>query len=141
MVHLSVAELPTTSPVTPEVESVGVVTVAVPDMTDHDPVPTVGAFPANVAVVTLHRFWSGPAAATVGMSATLITISSVDEAQDPLVIVHRSVAEDPGTSPVTPEVDKVGVVTVAVPEITDHDPVPTAGAFPASVAVVILHKS
>ena len=53
MVHLSVAELPTTSPVTPEVESVGVVTVAVPDMTDQDPVPTVGVFPANIAVVVL----------------------------------------------------------------------------------------
>ena len=138
MVHLSVADDPMTSPVTAEVGDEGVVTVAVPEITDHIPVPTAGVFPASVAVVILHRFWSDPAAAVVGGAAMLMTTSSVDGVQDPLDMVHLSVTDDPTTSPVTPEVDKVGVVTVAVPEITDHDPVPTAGAFPASVAVVVL---
>ena len=39
-------------PVTPEVGEVGVVMVAVPETTLHAPVPTVGVFPAKVAVVT-----------------------------------------------------------------------------------------
>lgn len=37
----------------------------------------------------------------------------------------------------------IGLVIVPVPETNVHDPVPTAGAFPASVAVavpVVAHK-
>ena len=50
IVHTNVFA-PTLSPVTPEVGSLGVVTTAVPAVTVHIPVPTVGVFPANVAVV------------------------------------------------------------------------------------------
>ena len=42
---------PTLNPVTPEVGLPGVVTVAEPAITVHVPVPTVGVFPARVAVV------------------------------------------------------------------------------------------
>ena len=42
---------PMANPVTPEVGSPGVVTVAPPLTTVHVPVPTVGVLPANVAVV------------------------------------------------------------------------------------------
>ena len=66
--------------------------------------------------------------------------SSVDAAQGELLMVHLSVAEDQTTNPVTPEVGDEGVVTVAVPEITDHIPVPTVGVLPANVAVVTLHR-
>jgi len=45
---------------------VGVVMVAVPETTDHTPVPTAGVLPANVAVVTPQAgFMSEPAAAVV----------------------------------------------------------------------------
>ena len=67
-------------------------------------------------------------------------MSSVEGVHAPLEIVHLSVAEDPTTNPVTPEVGDEGVVTVAVPEITDHIPVPTVGVLPANVAVVTLHR-
>ena len=48
IVHLSVALVPTGTPVTAEVLDVGVVIVAVPVTTLHKPVPTVGLLPASV---------------------------------------------------------------------------------------------
>jgi len=57
---------PTESPVTPEVGLPGVVTVAVPAMTVHAPVPTDGVLPANV-VVAAHTVASDPAFAVVGV--------------------------------------------------------------------------
>ena len=42
---------PTDNAVTPEAGSPGAVTVALPAITVQAPVPTVGALPANVAVV------------------------------------------------------------------------------------------
>ena len=59
-------------------------------------------------------------------------MSSVEGAQVPFEIVHRKVFT-PIVKPVTPEVGEVGVVIVALPEITVHIPVPTSGLFPASV--------
>ena len=56
---------PVVNPVTPLVGLAGVVTVAVPAVTVHIPVPTVGALAASVAV-GLQMVWSAPAAATVG---------------------------------------------------------------------------
>ena len=42
---------PTLNPVTPDVGLFDVVIVALPAITVHAPTPTVGVFPANVAVV------------------------------------------------------------------------------------------
>jgi len=42
----------------------------------------------------------------------------------------------PTDNPVTPEVGELGVVTVALPPMTVHAPVPTTAVFPASVAMV-----
>ena len=69
-------------------------------------------------------------------AVVVITTSSVEGVQGGLEIVHRNVAV-PGT--VTPEVGEPGVVMVAVPDTTDHKPVPTTGVFPAKVAVVTSH--
>ena len=52
-----------------------------------------------------------------------------------MLIVHTNVFA-PTLSPVTPEVGSLGVVTVELPAITVHVPVPTVGVFPARVAVV-----
>ena len=64
VVHTNVLT-PVVKPVTPDVGLLGVVTVAVPAVTVHAPVPTVGAFAASAAVAE-HIVWSGPAAAVVG---------------------------------------------------------------------------
>jgi len=140
IVHLKVAEPPTANPVTPEVANEGVVMVAVPRISVHVPVPVVGTFPAKVAVVTLHRFWSGPAAATVGFASTLMTIVSTELGQTPLEIVQVKVSVLPIVNPVTAEVGSAATVTLDKPKITAHAPVPEEGVFPAKVAVVTLHR-
>ena len=70
----------------------------------------------------------------------VIITSSVEEPHAPLVIVHLNVADAPIVNPVTPEVAEVGVVIVAVPDITLQAPVPAAGVLPARFVVVTLHK-
>ena len=66
-------------------------------------------------------------------------ISSVLAVHAPLLIVHLKVAALPMDKPVTPDVASVLVVTVAVPLITVHAPVPVVGALPLNVAVLKLH--
>ena len=56
---------PVVKPVTPLVGLVGVVTTPVPAVTVHAPVPTVGVFAANVAVLE-QIVWSMPALLVVG---------------------------------------------------------------------------
>ena len=56
---------PVVNPLTPLVGLEGVVTVAVPAVTVHNPVPTVGVFAAKVDV-GLQIVWSVPALDTVG---------------------------------------------------------------------------
>ena len=63
----------------------------------------------------------------------MITVS-LEGGQEALLIVQTKVLA-PTDNPVTPELGEEGVVTVAVPAITVHAPVPTVGALPASVAV------
>ena len=69
-----------------------------------------------------------------------MVMSSVDNAQAPLLIVHLNVALAPTVKPVTPEVGLDGVVTVAAPATTVQAPVPVVAVLPAKVAVVTLHR-
>src|ERR1051326_81391 len=124
---------PRDNPVTPDVGSEGVVTVALPAVTVHAPAPTVGVLPANVAVAA-QTVWSGPAFAVVGVSSLVIVTVSADGGHDPLVIVQTKLLA-PNDNPVTPDVGSPGIVTAALPAITDHPPVPIVGVVPASVAV------
>ena len=85
IVHLKTDDAPIVKPVTPEVADVGVVIVAGPEITDHEPVPTPGIFADNVAVVWLQRLWSIPAFAALGGSLTVIRrIAELRDAQTPL---------------------------------------------------------
>ena len=140
MVQRKVTLDPTVIPVTVLVGLDGVVIVAVPLTTVHTPVPTVGVFPANVVLVTLHKPWSVPASAVVGTSDTLMVTSSLLLPQPPLLMVHLNVTLLPIVRPVTVLVSDDGVVIVPVPLTTVHTPVPTVAVLPASVVVVTLHK-
>ena len=68
------------------------------------------------------------------MSLVMMTVS-LEAGQVAFVIVHTNVFA-PTDNPVTPEVGELGVVTVELPAMTVHAPVPTDGVFPARVAVV-----
>ena len=63
-----------------------------------------------------------------------MVIASLLGVQVPLLMVHTKVFT-PVLKPVTPLVGEAGVVTVAVPAVTVHNPVPTTGVFAAKVAV------
>ena len=69
-----------------------------------------------------------------GVSLVIVTVS-FDSGHVPLLIVHTNVFA-PTDNPVTPDVGSPGVVTVELPAITVHAPVPTDAVLPASVAVV-----
>jgi hypothetical protein len=135
-----VVGVPKTNPVTPEVGELGVVTAPGPETMDHKPVPIEGVFPAKDEVDTLHKPWFSPASAIVGLSSTVIVTELEDDGQNPLEIVHSKVAEPPMDKPVTSDVGSDASVIVALPEVTDHIPVPTVGVFPVKVVVVTLHK-
>lgn len=70
----------------------------------------------------------------------MITTSSVELVQLPLLIVHLNVALVPAIKPVNVVLGEFKLVIVALPATTLHVPIPTIGAFADRVAVVILHK-
>ena len=95
--------------------------------------PDVAAFIVNVP----EPAQTGATLVIVGSTdpVTVIVMVDVDGGQGGLSIVHWKVLE-PIARPVTPDVGEDGVVTVPVPLIKVHVPVPVVGVFAASVAVV-----
>jgi hypothetical protein len=144
IVHLNVAEEPMVRPVTVEFGSLILVTTAVPEITDHVPVSLIrGVLAASVVIVVSHTLISGPADAGVGIESTLIITSSGESGQPrfSLVMVHVSVEEAPTVRPVTVEFGSLILVTMAVPEITDHVPVSLIrGVLAATVPVAVLQR-
>ena len=63
-----------------------------------------------------------------------MVIASVLGVHVPFVMFHTNVFT-PVVNPVTPEFGSSGSVTVAVPAVTVHVPVPITGVFAANVAV------
>ena len=100
----------------------------------HVPVPTVGVFPANVALVE-HKVWLDPAFDVVGDATPVIVTVLVDGVHGALLIVHWNTFA-PTPKPVTPLVGELGVVIVPEPLTKVHTPVPVVGVLPANVAVV-----
>ena len=140
MVHANTEVPPIVKPVTPEFEATGEVSTAVPEITDHAPVPVEGGLPLSTVVVTLHKFWSVPALETDGAEIELIVISSLVAGQTPLEIVHLNVVAEPTVNPAIADVGDDGVVIVPEPETTDHAPAPIIGVFPNKELLVRLHK-
>lgn len=81
-----------------------------------------------------------PALAVVISEEIFIITSSVDCVHAPLRITHLKVTEVPGISPLTLVLFVVSDASVAVPLITVHVPIPTAGIFALSVVDVVLHR-
>ena len=68
----------------------------------------------------------------------VITTSSVDAAHGEFEIVHRKTAVPGTTKPVTVDDGELGLLTVAVPETTSHEPVPVVGLFPDKDVAITL---
>lgn len=78
--------------------------------------------------------------AVVGKELTDTVTSSVEEAQDPLLMVHLNTVLPPTVKPVTPLEGSLPVLAVPLPLIVLHRPVPTVGVLADNVPVVTLHK-
>ena len=100
------------------------------------PVPIAGVFAAIVAL-NAQMVWVGPATAGVGNASTFMLMVDVDGGHTLLEICHCKMCV-PTVKPVTVVLGKLGFVIVAVPETKLHTPVPTAGVFPARVALPVL---
>lgn len=135
-VHWNVDDAQTVSPVTPELAVPVAVTTPVPAVVVHKAVPTDGVVAAKVAVVKLQIDCAEPALEVTGLELVIVTLELVTQA--PLVTVQRNVEAAPTVSPVTPEVSLLAVVTIPVPDVVVHAPVPGEALLPAKVAVVEL---
>src|SRR5690606_31226436 len=80
-----------------------------------------------------------PASAATG-GALLVSTTTSDVEQGPLLMVHLSVTLVPTGTPVTVVVGDAGLVMSAVPASMVQSPVPTPAALPANVKIGLLHN-
>ena len=78
---------PNANPVITEVGEEGVVTIPLPETSVHTPVPTVGVFPAKVAVEA-QTVCVVPAFDTEGNGSRVTNTLTVEDGQTPFVILH-----------------------------------------------------
>jgi hypothetical protein len=124
--------------VAPDVLSVGLETLPVPEITDQVPIPVDGKFPAR-KVELGQMIWSGPAFAVVGNDIRIIFTVSEVAGHTPLVLVHTIVFV-PVVNPLISEVFNVEVVTVPPPVITDQVVEPIEGILAFRLAVVVVKQ-
>lgn len=129
--------MPTVNPFTNEVGELILDILDPPKITDHVPTPTVG----EIAAITVEDedaqiVMEGPAEETVGNGSTRTDIVELVEGHTPLDIVHWKIFT-PGEKLFTVVIGELKVFMFAVPEINDHNPVPTDEAFAAIVAVEV----
>ena len=140
IVHRNVADVPGTKLLTPVVGNVASAKVAAPLITVHKPEPMPAELALMLLVVVLHKFWSAPAAAVVGVWSTCIVTLSVVDGQFPLAIVQSKLTEDPDESPVSELEAEFAEEILAEPEVIVHVPMPTTGVFAANVVVARLQN-
>jgi hypothetical protein len=109
------------------------VIVPLPETTVQLPLPTEGVFAFMVTVVA-HTVCEVPAFAMLGLVNCVTETVDVVGGHTPLDIVHWNIFV-PKLSPVILVMSLVGVVMEPAPETSDHNPLPTMGVFPMSVAV------
>lgn len=131
--------VPVSNVVTCDVFSVGVVTIPVPAITVHTPVPTSGLLAFNVKVEA-HKFCDTPALAAVGRASTIIAIVELEAVQGRFEIVHAKTLV-PKPNPVIVVLGNVGFVIIPVPETNVHKPVPTVGVFAVIIVVDVVIQS
>jgi hypothetical protein len=120
--------------VMPDVGDEGDVIIPLPETKLQAPVPITGVLPAKVAVVA-HTVCDTPAFEIVGGELRIIATVELDVPQL-LEMVHWKTLV-PVLIPVTPEAGEVGLVMAPLPDTNVQLPVPTAGVFPAKVAVEV----
>jgi hypothetical protein len=108
--------------------------LAVPDMTDQAPVPTVGIF-ADSVPVDAQVMYPVDAKAAVGGSSLRTRTLEVDGGQIPLTIAHWNTF-DPVPNPLARVTAAVGLLTTPLLLSTDQLPVPTTGMLAERVAAV-----
>jgi len=126
--------VPVLSAVIPVVGDVGVIIVPPPDTNVHKPVPTTGVLPVIVAVAK-HNVCVLPALARVGVWSLMIATVDAEVGHGPLLMVHWKTLV-PVASAVIPLFGKAGDVITPEPDTSVQEPVPIAGVFPLSVAVL-----
>jgi hypothetical protein len=126
--------VPTPKPLIEEFGEFGEAIVPEPEINDQVPFPTLGVFPARVAVLA-HMVCEIPANETVGDGSRIMQVVAV-EIQPGLIIDHRKTFV-PVEIPVTPVVGWLGDVMTPVPLNNVQVPVPIDGGFAFKVVAEV----